>query len=366
LNTSVPSTILVYKNFAANKGISHIGLGVSAAMNARVITANIGPAQVVPCRHNIDIVAGIVDFNKTHENQLTNVVISAPWISTRDLRALANHYKHIQFTVTSHSNVGFLQADPNGIRLIREGLALSQELPNFNMAGNSQKFVDWLIEAYGTEVTLLPNMYPSTTEAKPWLGDTIRIGTFGAVRPQKNLMTAAAAAISIGRMLNKPIEFYYNSGRDEGGGGTIAYAIYQMCNNIPNFTLTRVPWRPHNEFKEVIRSMDILIQMSYTESFNMVTADGIDCGVPSVVSDAIYWAPDAWKAEFDEPLDVARVGVMLLTHMHLRKLGLHALMKYNHKALQCWTKFLTGDDVSWTRKVNDSLSEIDSIIRAWY
>lgn len=360
MNTSVPNIAIAYKNFAAHKGISHIGLGVSASLNAQVLTANVGPAVVLPARHNIDIVQGIEDYKKTHECCLTHVCISAPWLSTRDLRAMAKHYKDIKFTVVSHSNVGFLQADPNGVRLLREGLALSKEIPNFQIAGNSIKFVEWIKEAYDADVALLPNMYPSNTPAKPWNGGVIKIGAFGAVRPQKNLMTAAAAAIAIGRELDRPVEFYYNSGRDEGGGGTIAYAVYQMCQGVPNFKLDRVAWRPHGEFKKVIGDMDLLIQVSYTESFNMVTADGIDCGVPSVTSTAIYWVPDSWKADSDDALSVAKVGVKLLTHMRLRKEGLQALKKYNKKALKCWREYLTKGKKSWTSNI---INKIQSTLR---
>ena len=37
--------------------------------------------------------------------------------------------------------------------------------------------------------------------------------------------------------------------------------------------------------------MDLLISFSYTESFSMVTADGVAEGLASVASDAIDWAP---------------------------------------------------------------------------
>jgi hypothetical protein len=45
--------------------------------------------------------------------------------------------------------------------------------------------------------------------------------------------------------------------------------------------------------------MHLLIQVSYTESFNMVTADGVLEGVPSVTSDAkvsldVGSAADRW------------------------------------------------------------------------
>ena len=54
--------------------------------------------------------------------------------------------------------------------------------------------------------------------------------------------------------------------------------------------------------------MHLLMQPSYTESFNVVTADGVAEGVPSVVSDAIDWAPDNWKAPVDDAHAMARRG----------------------------------------------------------
>lgn len=339
----MPSVAIAYKNFAAWKGISHIGLGVSASLNIGVLKQNNIPSTIIPSRHNIDIVDGIREYNKTNSQCLTHVIISAPWLSTKDLRAMATHFSNIKFAVLSHSNVGFLQADPNGTRLLREGLALSQELPNFTIAGNSKKFVDWMETAYGVPVVLLPNMYPIIGETKPWLGeDPIRIGVFGAVRPQKNVLTAAAGAVAISRLLDRPVELWINSGREEGGVGTLLNALRQLTMNVPGFEVKHSPWAPWDKFKEVVRSMDLLIQISYTESFNMVTADGISVGVPSVVSDAIDWAPKDWKAISDDALDVARVGVRLLTDIELRCKGTHALRDHNREALNNWMRYLNA------------------------
>lgn len=341
----IPSIAIIYKNFAAHKGISHIGLGVSASLNAATLNAKVGPAEVMPATNNIEIVQGITTYNKTHTKPLTHVIISAPWLSTRDLRAMAEHFKNIQFAVLSHSNVGFLQADPNGVRLLRQGLELSQEIPNFRIAGNSRKFIEWMELAYGVPVGLLPNMYPVdhvVNKPVPKHG-VIKIGTFGAVRPQKNVLTAAAAAIAIKQEIDRPVEFYISSGRDEGGTQTLMNAMYQLTTNIPGFELKKAPWCTWDKFKDVVASMDLLIQVSYTESFNMVTADGISIGVPSVVSRAIDWAPHDWKANGDDALDVARIGVNLLKNRKLHGEGSKALREHNEEALRNWKNFLGVD-----------------------
>jgi hypothetical protein len=86
--------------------------------------------------------------------------------------------------------------------------------------------------------------------------------------------------------------------------------------------------------------MHLLLQPSYTESFNVVTADGVAEGVASVVSDAIDWAPDSWKAPVDDANAMARVGLKLLGSRWAARQGLAALKAHNRRAIQAWREFL--------------------------
>src|ERR1700676_2971556 len=108
---------IAYKNFAAWKGVSHIGLGVAAVANAEYLAAHGEDVVIFPVRHNIDIVKSIKEYEQETGHRLTHVVISAPWVSTRDMAEIVKYFHMTQFVVVSHSNVGFLQADPQGIRL---------------------------------------------------------------------------------------------------------------------------------------------------------------------------------------------------------------------------------------------------------
>jgi hypothetical protein len=85
--------------------------------------------------------------------------------------------------------------------------------------------------------------------------------------------------------------------------------------------------------------MHLLLQPSYTESFNMVTADGIAEGVPSVVSRAIDWAPEYWKADVDDVLDIARVGRQLLNDARATADGWRALVKFNHHGVHAYQRY---------------------------
>jgi glycosyltransferase involved in cell wall biosynthesis len=329
---------LFYKNFAAWKGVSHIGLGVAALANADYLNARGEDAIVLPVRHNIDIVREISDYAKEHKNSLTHAVISAPWLSTRDTAAIVEHFPTIQFVVVSHSNVGFLQADPSGIRLLRDYIELTHKHDNLSIGGNSSRFCNWVSEAYNTHVVLLPNMYPIYNSIERVKHEGIRIGSFGAIRPLKNQLTAAAAAIIIGRRSGAPVEFHLSAGREEGGGNIVLNAIQQMTHDLPDFKLVLDGWRGWHEFREIVADMDLLIHPSYTESFNMVTADGVSQGIPVVGSEAIYWLPQNWKGDSDDAVELAEIGMRLLKEGPRE--GIEALTRHNEHAFEDWKRFL--------------------------
>jgi hypothetical protein len=268
------------------------------------------------------------------------VVISAPWVSLYDIKSLIENFKDIEFVVLSHSNVGFLQADPCGVELFRKYAELSKTHKNFTIGGNCFKFVEWFKIAYNEKCICLPNIYPTERiPSKIWDGtSTLKIGAFGAIRPEKNFMTAAAAAVAIQSILKVPVEFHMSTGGD-GCKSTTLPSIEEMTSNIKNFTLIRHDWNNWDEFIKLVSQMDLMIQVSYTESFNMVTADGISVGVPSVVSPAIFWSPDEWKVDSDNALDVARKGVELLC-INQEYVGSDSLRKNNDKSLEYWFNFL--------------------------
>src|ERR1700684_2391635 len=122
--------VLAYKNFAAQQNISHIGLGVSALNTCKVLRRAGIVADVWPVVSAKDLTRRLLSEHTTH------VVISAPWIPSLDLQALVLATPSIRFAVNCHSNVGFLQADSNGVRLIRDAMDVELASHNFHLAGN--------------------------------------------------------------------------------------------------------------------------------------------------------------------------------------------------------------------------------------
>jgi len=333
------SVVIAYKNFAANRNISHIGLGVAAVNTAKVLRREGIVTNVWPILSAADLRA------KLKAHPVEQVIISAPWISANELQDLANQFTETYFAVTCHSNVGFLQADPGGVKLVRETLELEMGTHNVRFAGNSRRFCDWIEATFGRRCRYLPNLY--FLDGKPPKqrsfcgGGTLRIGVFGAIRPLKNLMSSAGAALEISRKLRVPLELWTSSERAEGGGETVLAAVKEMIDGLPNVELVLNGWQSWPSFRKTVSHMHLLLQPSYTESFNMVTADGAAEGVASVVSEAIDWAPEDWKADVDDVLDIARVGRRLLCDTSAADDGLSALEKYVTDGIRSYREYFT-------------------------
>src|SRR5580658_274111 len=332
--------VLAYKNFAAQHNISHIGLGVSALNTCKVLRRAGIVVDVWPILNAKDL------RDRLQRDPATHVVISAPWMPSPDMQALVLANSSTRFAVNCHSNVGFLQADTNGVRLVREAMEVEMAAHNFHLGGNSMRFCNWIRSAYTRPCMYLPNLYYLEAGSLPYRplfnGGTLRIGAFGATRPLKNLMSAAGAALEITHRCKASLEFWLSAGRSEGGGDVILRSVHAMLDGLPNVKVIENGWQCWPKFRQSVAHMHLLLQPSYTESFNMVTADGVAEGVASVVSSAIDWAPKYWQACADTVLDIARVGRQLLRDPDAAADGYRALQAYTRAGLTAWKAHLTS------------------------
>jgi hypothetical protein len=337
--------VLVYKNYAEPCHSSLVGLGVSSLLTAKVLRDNGVWAETWGVTSAEQLNEWLHRAHKKavekRDVEPTHVVIAAPWIPTRDLEVLASEWPEIVFTVVSHSNFPFLQADPHAVRLLREAARLQHMTHNVRVGGVTAKFTELAGEIWHSNVALLPNLYDlGTPETRaPWRdGDTMRIGLFGALRVLKNPLNAVAAAIDLSVQLKVPTELYLSSGRDDHSAES--EAIAELTAGVDGFTVIRSEWRSWPCFRDLVARMNVLLQPSFTESFNIVTADGIAVGVPSVVSDAIDWAPPNWIANADDGRDIVRVAEMLLRDRNAARDGRCALERYVARGLEQWRAFL--------------------------
>jgi Glycosyl transferases group 1 len=343
--------ILAYKNFAANRGVSHVGLGVSA-MNTQAVLRRLGYWVDVWAVSTADELDARLEATQSAAmrdrlHPVSHVVISAPWIATDRMQRLLMKYPAVDFAVVSHSNIGFLMADPRGIELLRDACYLTRSHANFEVGGNCARFCYAWESMYGVRPRLLPNLYDVSTircvgQRLPWRHGPLRVGIFGATRPLKNMVTAAAAAIELGARLHTDVEIWMNSGRVEGGG-TVGAAVQQLAAGLePHVVIRQLGWRGWPEFRAAVSRMHVLLSPSYTESFCMVVADGIAEGVASVVSDAIPWVPEDWQVPSDDTGAIARAAQRLIHDAHAVNEGQAHLRAYVANGARLWVEYLVG------------------------
>lgn len=335
--------LLCYKNFSKDCSVSHIGLGVTAAYTAKTLCHNGYFAQAMPIYGADDLTTYLLAQEKG-SNPVTHVIIMAQWIPTKFLAVLARQFPLIKFAQNCHSNVAFLQAEPPAIDLLRQCIDLETGTTNFHASVNNIRLCRALQNMYGRPITYLPNLYwthgNEPIHRPQWNGGTLRIGAFGSLRIYKNFSTAIAASIELTNVLKCHSEIWINSGRDDGAGNVVYRTALSWTRGLPNVTLKELHWASWPEFKRMVGSMNILMQPSFTETFNNVTADGIVEGTPSVVSESIEWCPASWKAEPDDSSEVAGVARRLLFDPHAARDGYKALQTYVKNGLPQWKQYL--------------------------
>lgn len=75
------------------------------------------------------------------------------------------------------------------------------------------------------------------------------------------------------------------------------------------------PWRPWRDYRQMIaEDVDVGLQVSFTESFNFVALDHMLAAKPVIGSPAIRYLPSEWQSNSDDPEDIARRLVNVLSN----------------------------------------------------
>src|SRR5262249_24913812 len=142
--------------------------------------------------------------------------------------------------------------------------------------------------AYSGHALYLPNLYDlervTRRRARRHRSRLLRIGSFGALRLLKNHSTAAAAALMLARKSGCDLELWISTESDTEGGSAVLHALRKMFAGLTWARLVEQPWQDWACFRRTVAGMDLCIQVSMTETFNITSADAVAEGVPSVVS----------------------------------------------------------------------------------
>lgn len=297
--------------------------------------------------------------------QPTHVIIEAYWVVPEKFAILTKLYPNVIWIVRSHSEIPFIASEGISMEWTQEYLLY----PNVILASNSMRVVEdfrqwielvhpltnsplvedeWSEDMINESIIYLPNYYPVDHKKAPRLVDVdkgvLDVGCFGAMRPMKNHLLQAFAAVKYAIEIDKPLRFHINSSRVESGGDRILKNVRSFFSNLgDDYQLIEHEWMDHLEFKKLVASMDIGLQVSFSETFNIVTADFVDEGVPIVVSDEVKWMPDIFKADMTESDQIVeKMGLALWwkKHFKLADVNRSYLQRYVKKSEEVWMKYL--------------------------
>lgn len=287
-------------------------------------------------------VVTVIDNNfidrKMKEYKPSHVVIEALWVVPEKFLILMEIYPDIIWTVRIHSNIPFLGHEGIAIQWLKEYGYLGE---HFIISGNSLRFIDCIEEIINGKVDYLPNIYPNKEEMCRKKEDGwIDIGCFGSIRPLKNQLIQAIAAIHMAEKIGKRLRFHINGNRIEQQGEPILKNIRNLFK-YSKHELIEHDWMVHDNFIELVKTMDIGMQVSFSETFNIVTADFVACGKPIVVSKEIEWVSGLFKV--DNPTDVEDIKEKLgfvykLNKLEKGKINRWWLDYYNKCAIKAWKK----------------------------
>lgn len=316
------------------KGLSS-GLYHSAQMTAKQLSLNLK----VETKLEICIDGNSID-KELYDYSPDICIIEALWATPKKLEELQNLYSNILFIVRIHSEVPFLANEGIALEWIKE----YQKMPNVAVAFNSREAQASFMSTLYINFPYLPNIYREFSGDKS-LGEfkkksIINIGCFGAIRPMKNQLLQAFAAISFGNYYNKIIRFHINGTRKEQGGEPVIKNIRSLFRGTKH-KLIEHPWLPHEEFLEIISNMDLGLQLSFNESFNIVTADFVSQGIPIIVGPTIEWMPNISQTSTTNIKKIMNTMRFALENGNLlvdkeRKY----LREYNKEAIVSWKDFI--------------------------
>jgi hypothetical protein len=226
------------------------------------------------------------------------VIIEALWVPPAKLDELLKIYRHRNRTwiVRIHSKAPFLANEGLATRWISQYASIQND--KLIIAPNTEELAEQLSGAFPHgNFMFLPNIY-HPKEFTPCdyhrNREFINIGCFGAIRPMKNTYQQALAAIEFCERKGKKLRFHVNSSRVEQSGDNVLKNLVALFEGSPH-KLVEHNWMSHKKFLSVISKMDVGMQVSFSESFNIVTADFVTANVPIIVSDDIEWMPDILK-----------------------------------------------------------------------
>lgn len=330
---------------------SHVGLSTglynsASFMHKMLIEKDIeSKLVVVPDNNSID--KEVTIYKPTH------VIIEALWVVPTKFAVLQKLHPNVTWVIRLHSETPFIAGEGIAMDWIGE----YSSFRNIVIACNAPRFLhdirsylkhrnEWTKSVTEEKVIYLPNYYPQQYKKKKLdrHKDYIDIGCFGAVRPLKSHLVQALAAIQFADKIKKKLRFHINAGRIEMRGQAVLNNLKGLFEQISGHghELINHQWCPREDFLKICANMDIGLQSSISETFNIVGADIISQGVPLVGSNEIPWITRWASADPTSSEDVALKLEAAYEHPYINVwFNQRNLTKYTNETAKTWVKYFT-------------------------
>lgn len=294
----------------------------------------------------------VVDNNgidkEVHSFRPDIVIIEAFWVVPEKFDVLTKLHPKVKWVIRAHSEIPFLAHEGSSLGWINEYVQRKNVYVSFNSLQTHFDFVSYLktIKAHlAHKLIYLPNYYPVTdkvTDAE-WFwdnGETIDVGCFGAIRPMKNTLIQAFAAVKFADQRGLKCRFHVNAGRVEQKGDNVLRNLRSFFDGLKGkHELVEHGWLEREEFLKLVSKMHIGLQVSFSETFNIVSADFVSQDTPIVTSAEIDWMPRFFTAnptDVDSIVRAMRRTLFYDRHFVWMELPRRGLKKYVKLSEKTW------------------------------
>ena len=328
---------------------SHVGLSTGLYNSASFVN-NMLKDSGVESELEVAIDNNCIDRLVT-KHKPTHCIIEALWVVPSKFTVLQKLHPDVTWIIRLHSEMPFMAGEGNAM----DWLGDYSRFKNIVIACNAPRMLEetklylktinnWDEATTDERVIYLPNYYPQDYVGKKLdkNKDWIDIGCFGAIRPLKNHLGQVFGALEFAQRLGKKLRFHVNAGRIEMQGGPALNNLKGLFQQLyeTDHQMINHQWRPREQFLELCATMDIGLQVSFSETFNIVGADLVSQGVPLVGSSEIPWLVQTCCAVPTSSEDIADKLITAYNHPWLNvKTNQWSLTHYTRKTNKVWAKY---------------------------
>jgi hypothetical protein len=287
-------------------------------------------------------IAEVIDGNgidrEVFNYKPTHCFIEALWATPAKMGELVGLHPSVKWFIRIHSNTPFLSLE--GVAF--DWILQYSHIPNVQIAANNLRLATDLA-CLDLAAVYAPNVYLPNEELLPPVSrdKTLRIGCFGAIRPFKNVAEQALAAITFANAIGKKLSFCVNANKFE----TVGEPILRNLRSIFKATehqLIEFDWSNHQEFVSLVRSMDLGLQVSFTETYNIVAADFAANDIPVIGSTEIEWMSSYYQAKTTDVVDIVKKLEFAWNARRIKfqRVNRWGLEKANVAALAAWLRLI--------------------------